>query len=122
MADPDTSETNITDTPGDGTTITTLVSTHDRGSLEWNERRGNGDPFGPEGPPVVVVPATGATAGTPGTWTPPGSTPPATPAATAVTASPATAWTTGQYVQTALAGPTGRTYWDGDSWNVGAAT
>src|SRR4029453_13928212 len=46
-------------------------------------------------------PATGATAGTPGTWTPAGSTPPADAAAliagtpNTVVASPATAWTTG---------------------------
>lgn len=73
-------------------------------------------------------PATGATAGIPGTWTPTGSTPPATPAdliagvPNAVTASPATAWTTGQYVQTGLAGTTGRAFWNGTAWVQGTAT
>lgn len=42
--------TNITDTPGDGTTITTLVTTHDRGSQDFNRRVGEGDPFGPAQP------------------------------------------------------------------------
>src|SRR4030095_5294629 len=43
--------------------------------------------------------ATGATAGTPGSWTPAGAQAPLTrAAATGVTASPATAWTSGQYV------------------------
>lgn len=74
-----------------------------------------------------VVPSTGATAGVPGTWTPPGSTPPATVAAliagtpNTVTASPATAWTVGQYVQTATTGTTGRAHWTGTAWTSGAA-
>lgn len=72
--------------------------------------------------------ATGATAGTPGTWTPSGSTPPASPAAltagnpNVVVASPTTAWTTGQYVQTATAGTGGRAYWNGTAWASGAAS
>ena len=72
--------------------------------------------------------ATGATAGTPGSFTPSGSTPPASPAALAagtpntVTANPATAWTTGQYVQTATAGTGGRSYWDGSAWVAGTAS
>lgn len=112
--------TNITDTPGDGTTVTTLVGTHDRGSLEWNTRLGNGDPFGPDGPPPP--PATGATAGIPGTWTPAGSAPPADPShMTGITASPTSAWTTGQYVQTALAGAPGRVTWSGTGWVGGVA-
>jgi len=70
----------------------------------------------------AVVPATGATAGTPGTWTPGGSTPPADVASIgAVVASPNTAWTTGQYVQTATAGAGGQASWDGDSWVAGPA-
>lgn len=63
--------------------------------------------------------ATGATAGTPGTWTPGGSTPPADVAALqagSVTASPTTAWTTGQYVQTGTAGVGGQAHWDGSAW------
>lgn len=71
--------------------------------------------------------ATGATAGTPGTWTPAGSTPPpdvqhliANDPVT-VKASPTTAWTTGQYVQTAAAGTAGRATWTGTAWVGGAA-
>lgn len=74
-------------------------------------------------PTPPVIPATGATAGIPGTWTPPGCTPPASPAAmTGITASPATAWTTGQYVQTSTAGAAGQTHWTGTAWAAGAAT
>jgi hypothetical protein len=71
--------------------------------------------------------ATGATAGTPGTWTPASSQPPASVAAliagtpNTVTASPATAWTTGQYVQTATAGVPGQAHWSGTAWVAGAA-
>jgi hypothetical protein len=69
-----------------------------------------------------AVPATGATAGIPGTWTPPGSTPPATVAAlqggtpNVVVATPTTGWTTGQYVQTATAGAAGEATWTGTGW------
>lgn len=81
-------------------------------------------------PPSVwapPVPATGATAGIPGTWSPAGSTPPASVAdlqagvPNAVTASPATAWTAGQYVQTATAGAAGRATWTGTGWVGGVA-
>lgn len=77
--------------------------------------------------PGTSPPATGATAGTPGSWTPSGSHPPATVAdliagtPNAVTASPATAWTTGQYVQTATAGTPGQASWDGAAWVSGIA-
>jgi hypothetical protein len=75
-------------------------------------------------PPPVVIPATGATAGIPGSWTPAGSTPPATVAAlqgSAVVASPASGWTTGQYVQTGTTGVAGRACWTGTGWVGGAA-
>lgn len=78
-----------------------------------------------EGPPVV--PATGATAGVPGSWTPVGSQPPANVAnlaagvPNAVVASPATAWTLGQYVQTQTVGTTGRAHWTGTAWVSGPA-
>ena len=68
------------------------------------------------------VAATGATAGTPGTWTPSGSTPPSSVAnliagtPNVVTASPTTAWTTGQYVQTGTAGAPGQAHWSGTAW------
>lgn len=87
--------------------------------------------FGDSGGSVVIGPvkfATGATAGTPGSWTPAGSTPPASPAAliagtpNVVVASPTTAWTVGQYVQTATAGTGGRAHWSGTAWVSGAAT
>jgi hypothetical protein len=64
-----------------------------------------------------VVAATGATAGQPGYFTPSGATVPANLAAlTGLTAAPATAWTTGQYVITAdlLAA-----HWGGSSWLAG---
>lgn len=70
------------------------------------------------------VPSRGATAGIPGSWTPAGSTPPADPAALGrgnVVASPATAWTSGQYVQTRTTGPAGRATWTGTAWVGGAA-
>ncbi|HEY5783673.1 MAG TPA: PKD domain-containing protein [Microlunatus sp.] len=72
-------------------------------------------------------PATGATAGIPGAFTPPGSKPPATVAdlqggrPNVVTASPATPWTTGQHVQTATAGAAGRATWTGSGWVGGVA-
>lgn len=85
---------------------------------------GTGDfaPPGPTGPP-----ATGATAGIPGTWTPAGSVPPLTVAKlqagqpNVVTASPATPWTTGQFVQTQTTGAAGRATWTGSAWVGGAA-
>jgi hypothetical protein len=71
-----------------------------------------------------TTPATGATAGIPGTWTPSGSAPPANAAAATsagVTASPATLWTVGQYVQGSTAGTGGEMYWDGTAWTAGKA-
>jgi hypothetical protein len=68
--------------------------------------------------------ATGATAGTPGTWTPGGSNPPgsvATLQASGITATPNTAWTTGQYVQTITVGTNGQAHWDGSAWVQGTA-
>lgn len=68
--------------------------------------------------------ATGATAGTPGTFTPSGSAAPAsfaglTGAAPPIVASPATAWTTGQHV---LLGDASKAYWNGSAWTAGQAT
>ncbi|WNV90312.1 hypothetical protein [Umezawaea sp. Da 62-37] len=70
-------------------------------------------------PPAAV--ATGATAGTPGSFTPPGATLPANLTAlraASITASPATAWTTSQRV---VLGDSSLAHWDGDSWESGAA-
>jgi hypothetical protein len=67
----------------------------------------------------AAVIATGATAGTPGSFTPSGSVPPANLAALAsVTASPNTAWTTGQSV---VLGDASSAHWDGSAWVAGAA-
>lgn len=78
-------------------------------------------------PPSIYPPpppqAAGATAGVPGAWTPAGCRVPADLAQTtawAVVASPATAWTAGQYVQTATAGAAGRVSWNGTGWVSGA--
>lgn len=75
-----------------------------------------------------VTHATGATAGTTGTtWTPASSDPPNTVAnliagkPNVVTASPATAWTTGQYVQTGTKGTAGQAHWSGSAWVAGKA-
>jgi hypothetical protein len=76
---------------------------------------------GPDGGGAAA--ATGATAGTPGTWTPGGATPPADAAgATSVVASPTTAWTTGQYVQGSTGGTGGEMFWNGTAWTAGKAT
>jgi hypothetical protein len=73
-------------------------------------------------PPTIdngAVTATGATAGTPGFYSPSGATVPANLAAlTGITATPATAWATGQYCITAdlLAA-----HWSGSAWVAGKA-
>lgn len=69
------------------------------------------------------TPSTGATAGTPGTFTPSGSDRPDTfddlvNAAPPITAAPATVWSSGQYVT--LADGT-HVYWDGTAWQEGEA-
>jgi hypothetical protein len=66
-----------------------------------------------------LIPPTGATAGTPGTYTPAGATVPGDVTQMAgITASPATAWTTGQYVPLS---PAGSAYWNGTAWTLGVA-
>jgi hypothetical protein len=63
--------------------------------------------------------ASGATAGIPGTWTPAGAdTPNAFTSMDAITASPATAWTTGQYV---VLGDGSLAHWGGAAWTSGKA-
>lgn len=72
-----------------------------------------------------AVAATGATAGTPGTFTPAGSTAPANASgatSAGLTASPTTAWTTGQYVQGSTAGVGGEMHWTGTAWAAGRGT
>jgi hypothetical protein len=69
--------------------------------------------------PLGASVATGATAGSPGSFTPDGSLAPANLAAMAsVIATPTTAWTSGQYV---TLGDASKAYWDGDSWAAGQA-
>lgn len=69
---------------------------------------------------IGAAPATGATAGIPGTWTPPGSSAPLNLAAMAsVTATPATAWTVGQYM---ILADTTEVHWSSTAWVVGRAT
>jgi hypothetical protein len=66
-----------------------------------------------------AIPATGATAGIPGVWTPDGSTPPADqPSVGGVTASPDTPWTTGQFMACANGDPV---TWSGTDWVGGFA-
>jgi hypothetical protein len=65
------------------------------------------------------IPATGATAGAPGSFTPSGAEAPANLAAmTGITATPATAWTTGQHV---VLGDASQAHWNATAWVVGAA-
>jgi len=69
---------------------------------------------------AVGVAATGATAGTPATLTPANSWPPTdlADAATGFTASPTTAWTSGQYV---TLGDGSIAHWNATAWVAGAA-
>jgi len=64
------------------------------------------------------APATGAQAGKPGHWTPPGSTPPGNiEAAGTIPATPTWPWVAGQSV--ALAGGGGPIWWNGAAWLAG---
>lgn len=65
------------------------------------------------------VVSTGATAGSPGSWTPSGSNPPDRfQQMDTITASPTTAWTTGQYV---MLGDGSHAHWGGTNWTSGDA-
>jgi len=71
--------------------------------------------------PIV---ATIGYAGIPGSFGPPGATIPVNQAAIlggTIVASPQTGWTTGQFVQSQVAGAAGRACWTGTSWVGGAA-
>ncbi len=69
--------------------------------------------------PAPPPAATGATAGSPGSFTPAGAQVPATLAAmSGLTALPATAWTTGQHVAT---GDAVHCHWNGTAWTTGDA-
>jgi hypothetical protein len=72
-----------------------------------------------DGADALGVPATGATAGSPGTMTPANSYAPASlEDADSLTADPNTAWTTGQYV---TLGDGTTAHWDGTQWVAGVA-
>ena len=72
-----------------------------------------------EGPPPEGVDATGATAGSPGSFTPSGATPAADLAGlSACTADPASPWSEGQHV---VLGDSSHAYWDGTTWLAGDA-
>lgn len=80
----------------------------------WGDSHGGG----------IAFAATTAYAGIPGSFGPVGCALPATVAAlnsSSIVAVPATAWTTGQYVQTATAGAPGQAYWNGTLWTAGTA-
>ena len=74
---------------------------------------------------LYLAPSTGATAGTPGSFTPANTKAPASVEAliagspNAVVANPLTPWTTGQYVQTRTAGVGGQANWNGTAWVSG---
>jgi hypothetical protein len=90
------------------------VLLRDGSSAYWD-----GDSWNLGAAPAPTIAATGATAGSPGTFTPPGATPPANLAAMAgITANPTTAWTTGQRV---VLGDATTAHWTGTTWAVGAA-
>ncbi|MGW5130882.1 phage tail tube protein [Streptomyces sp. NPDC004135] len=70
--------------------------------------------------PLGSTVATGATAGSPGSFTPSGSVAPANLAALAdVIATPTSAWTTGQHV---VLGDASKAYWNGTAWVAGQAS
>jgi hypothetical protein len=71
--------------------------------------------------PIGGAMATTATAGIPGSWN--GTAPADAAGATSasITASPNTAWTTGQYVQGTTAGAPGQMHWSGSAWVAGPA-
>ena len=80
--------------------------------IEWGARLWTGD----QEPPEM---ATGATAGTPGYFTPTGSyAPTSIEAMDMVTANPTAAWTTGQYVTINDASDSD-VYWNGTQWMYG---
>lgn len=90
------------------------VMLRDGSSAYWD-----GDSWNEGSAPAVVIAPTGATAGSPGTFTPGGATPPANLAAmTGITANPTTAWTTGQRV---ILGDSTAAHWTGTAWAAGAA-
>jgi hypothetical protein len=91
----------------------------------WTKTAANSIGCAPPAATGATVTGTGAP-GTPGVWLPTGATPPASVAALiaavpAKTATPTTAWTTGQYIQTGTSGSPGEAHWNGTAWVAGRA-
>jgi hypothetical protein len=115
-AEEGTATTVLSDTPGINVPGTEDYDPSEDIDLILNASDGGG---------AAPIAASGATSGTPGTWT--GGAAPASvsalqSASPAIVANPSTAWTTGQYVQTATSGNTGQAYWNGTAWTAGKAT
>ena len=70
----------------------------------------------PQQPPVQTPVATGATAGKPGAFVPPGALPANLQALIALSIGTGPAWTAGQNV---ILGDTNTAYWDGTTWKAG---
>lgn len=91
-----------------------FITLGDQSEAYWD-----GDSWEAGRSPAAVIAATGATAGTPGAFTPSGATSPQTLSDLAsVTASPTTAWTSGQRV---VLGNGTSAYWNGTAWVAGTA-
>jgi hypothetical protein len=104
----------ITASPATAWTTGQYVALGDTTHAYWN-----GTAYAVGDAPAPSVPATGATAGTPGSFTPAGAITPANLAAmSGITASPATLWTVGQHVILADAS---HCYWTGSAWAAGNA-
>jgi hypothetical protein len=80
----------------------------------------NVEPPSPSNEPIALgIPATGATAGTPGSPTPANSYAPASFATIgSLTASPTTAWTSGQHI---VLRDGSTAHWSGTAWVAGTA-
>jgi len=122
--EPDPGWSNTTDTVGDPPPPDVELFASPMDTPGWsNNPAGAGSPVDSTG--LRPLPgwsntgpaATGATAGTPGTFTPAGAALPLNLGAlTGVTASPATAWTTGQYV---VLRDGSYAYWSSTAWTAG---
>ena len=75
------------------------------------------DGITPQQPPAQTPVATGATAGNPGAFVPPGALPANLQALIALNIGTGPAWTTGQNV---ILGDSNTAYWDGTAWQAGA--
>ena len=92
-------------------------------SGEWTKTAQNSIGCAPPAATGATVSGLGSP-GTPGIWLPTGAAPPATVAALIaatppIAATPATSWTTGQYIQTGTAGAPGQAHWSGAAWVAG---